>query len=155
MIVVWIEPTTSDVKLSLAMYTRMCLYIIHSLGVRRTNYLLLKAAWEMNMSRFTRVHNTSIVSTTCTYLKNMTQCQWSTKIQCGSVLINGVLKQQWDVWEPQIPVQIPMFDPQFLSHCAYCQMNEPYNLQHTTIQMLKSYTFVMAIKSAIVLVLYK
>lgn len=41
------------------------------------------------------------------------------------------------------------------SHCAYCQMNEPYNLQHTTIQMLKSYTFVMAIKSAIVLVLYK
>lgn len=139
MIVVWIEPTTSDVKLSLAMYTRMCLYIIHSLGVRRTNYLLLKAAWEMNMNRFTRVHNTSIVSTTCTYLKNMTQCQWSTKIQCGSVLINGVLKQQWDVWEPQIPVQIPMFDPQFLHIVPIVRW-----MNHTTynIQLYKCWSLI-------------
>lgn len=68
----------------------------------------------MNMSRLTRVNNIGIISTACTELKNMTQDQWSTKIQCGGMLINGVLKQHWDVWEPQIPVQIPVVDPQFL-----------------------------------------
>lgn len=79
----------------------------------------------MNMSRLTRVNNISIISTPCTDLKNMTQEQWSTKTQCGGMLINGVLKQHWDVREPQIPVQIPVVDAQFL-------YTEPVRWMNTT-----------------------